>query len=88
MRNQNIFTSTNVGPTNVGWYKPKTYKRQTVQMLNQDKRWTSSNVRLGQMSDSSNVGPVQMSDQYNIRLKKKNNLNFKIFFYYKVIFFY
>jgi len=34
--------------TNVGRYKPKIYKRRTVQTSDQDKRWTSTNVGLGQ----------------------------------------
>ena len=50
-------TSTNVGPTNVGWYKHKTYKRRTVQTSDQYKRRTSTNVRL-----------VQTSDQYKRRM--------------------
>jgi len=44
-------TSTNVGHTNVGRQKPKTYKRWTVQLR-----------RI-----STNVGPVQTSDQYKRR---------------------
>ena len=86
-----FITITNIGPTNVRRYKPKTYKCQTVQS------W----VELEQMSDSSNFKPVQTSDQYkrqtstnvrpvqtpnqykrqtstNVGLRKKNYLNFKI----------
>ena len=47
-------TSTIVGPTNVRWYKPETYKRQTVQS------W----VELEQTLDSTNFKPVNTSDQW------------------------
>ena len=49
--------------TNVGRYKPKTYKRRTVQMSDQEKRRTGTNVGLVQTSDSTNDGPVQTSDR-------------------------
>ena len=41
-------TNTNVIPTNIVRYKPKTYKPQTVQMLNQYKPETSANDGLVQ----------------------------------------
>ena len=44
-------TSTNVGPTNVGRYKPKTYKRRTVQTSDQYKHQTGTNVGLVQTLD-------------------------------------
>ena len=61
-------TSTNVGPTNVGRYKPKTYKRRTAQTSDQYKRQTGTNVGLVQTLDeykrrtSTNIGPVQTTD--------------------------
>ena len=66
-------TSTNGGPTNVGRYKHKTYKRRTVQTSDQYKRQTSTNIGPVQTSDwykrgtSTNVRPVQTSDQYKRR---------------------
>ena len=69
-------TSTHVGPTNVGRYKPKTYKRRTVQMSDQEKRPTGTNVGLVQTSDSTNDGPVQTSDRYKRRTKVNKYLNF------------
>ena len=44
-------TSTHVGPTNVGRYKPKTYKRRKVQTSDQYKRQTGTNVGLVQTLD-------------------------------------
>ena len=56
--------STNVGPTNVGRYKPRIVQTSDQTNVGPDKRRTSTNVRLVQMSDSTNFEPVQTSDQY------------------------
>ena len=69
-RTSKLFKAENF--TNVGRYKPKTYKRRTGETSDQDKRRTSTNVRLVQTSDSTNVEPVQTSDY-----KEKKYLNFK-----------
>ena len=53
------YCSINIGPTNVGRYKSKTYKRRT-----------STNVGLVQMSDSTHIRPVQTPDQYKRRTKE------------------
>ena len=63
-------TSTNVGPTNVGRYKPKNYKRRTVQTSDQYKRQTGTNWY--KPWTSTNIRPVQTSDQYKRRTKEKN----------------
>ena len=60
-----VYLYTNVGPINIGRYKPKTYKRRAVQTSDKYKRRTITNIGSVQTSDqckrktSTNVGPVQ-----------------------------
>ena len=61
----------------IGRYKPKTYKRRTVQTLD------TKNIGLVQTSDSTNVLPVQTLDQHKRRTKKKC-IRILRFFYQKV----
>ena len=54
-------TSTNLGPINVGRYKPKTYKRWTVQTLDdtnvgQYKPWTIQTLDQDSRRNSTDVG--------------------------------
>ena len=71
-------TSTNVGHTNVGRQKPKTYKRWTVQTSDQYKRRTSTNVGPVQTSDwytrqtVPTSGAVPTTDQYTRQTKEDN----------------
>jgi len=65
----------------IGRYKPKTYKRRTVQTLD------TKNIGLVQTSDSTNVLPVQTLDQHKRRTKKKC-IRILRFFYQKVFYFY
>ena len=60
-----VYLYTNVGPINIGQYKPKTYKRRAVQTSDKYKRRTITNIGSVRTSDqckrktSTNVGPVQ-----------------------------
>ena len=66
-------TSINVGPKNVGGYKPKTYKRRT-----------STNVVIVQTSDWFKCWTVQTSDRYNrqtstnVAIRENKWLNFMV----------
>ena len=68
-----VYLYTNVGPINIGRYKPKTYKRRAVQTSDKYKRRTITNIGLLQTSDqykrqtSANVKQVQTSDQYKVK---------------------
>ena len=60
-----IFTGINTmggTSTNVGRYKPKTYKRRIVQASDQYKRRTGTNVRQHQCRTSANVRLAQTLD--------------------------
>ena len=72
---------------NVGWYKPKIYKRRTVQTSDQYNRRTCTTFGLVQMSDSTNVIPVHTPDQDKRRTKEKDLFEFLDFFIKKLFFF-